>query len=77
MFEKKIKEKPEIDCISFLKDFYINFNNIDIEYILFEKTSIFDEKEISVSDLFKNKNAIVMVAAKVGNVRLIDNLLIS
>ena len=77
MFEKKIKEKPEIDPISFLKDFYVNFKNLDIEYILLEKISIFDEKEISVLDLFKNKNTIVMVAAKVGNVRLIDNLLIN
>ena len=38
---------------------------------------LFDENEISVLDLFKNKNNIIMVAAKVGNVRLIDNLLIS
>ena len=77
LFEDKIKEKPEIDPISFLKDFYVNFKNLDIEYILLEKISIFDENEISVLDLFKNKNNIIMVAAKVGNVRLIDNLLIS
>ena len=77
LFEEKIKEKPEIDPISFLKDFYGNFKNLDIEYILLEKISIFDENEISILDLFKNKNKIIMVSAKVGNVRLIDNLFIS
>ena len=77
LLEEIIKEKPRIDCIAFLKDFYSNFKYLDIEYVLLEKTSIFDENEKYILDLFQNKNIVIMVAAKVGNVRLIDNLLIS
>ena len=77
LLEEIIKEKPGIDCIAFLKDFYSNFKYLDIEYVLLEKTSIFDENEKYILDLFQNKNIVIMVAAKVGNVRLIDNLLIS
>ena len=77
LLEEIIKEKPRIDCIAFLKDFYSNFKYLDIEYVLLEKTSIFDENEKYILDLFENKNIVIMVAAKVGNVRLIDNLLIS
>ena len=77
LLEEIIKEKPGIDCIAFLKDFYSNFKYLDIEYVLLEKTSIFDENEKYILDLFENKNIVIMVAAKVGNVRLIDNLLIS
>ena len=77
LLEEIIKEKPRIDCIAFLKDFYSNFKYLDIEYVLLEKTSIFDENEKYILDLFQNKSIVIMVAAKVGNVRLIDNLLIS
>jgi len=75
LLKKRINEKPEIDCVSFLNDFYGNFKNLNIEYVLLEKTSIFDENGKTILDLFKNKNRIIMVAAKIGNVRIIDNLL--
>ena len=51
---------------------------IEIEYILTEKLSVFNEKNIYIKDLFggKDYNA-VMVAAKIRGVRLIDNLIFS
>ena len=77
LLEKNIKENPEINYISFLEDFYKDYNSLEIEYIFIENTSIFDENERLISKLLNNKNQVIMVAAKVGNIRLIDNLLIS
>ena len=77
LLEKNIKEGPEINYISFLEDFYKDYNSLEIEYIFLENISIFDENERLISKLLNNKNQVIMVAAKVGNIRLIDNLLIS
>ena len=77
LLEKNIKEGPEINYISFLENFYKDYNSLEIEYIFLENISVFDENERLISKLFSNKNQVVMVAAKVGNIRLIDNLLIS
>ena len=77
LLEKNIKEDPEINYISFLEDFYKDYNSLEIEYIFLENISIFDENERLISKLLNNKNQVIMVAAKVGNIRLIDNLLIS
>ena len=77
LLEKNIKEDPEINYISFLEDFYKDYKSLEIEYIFLENTSIFDENERLISKLLNNKNQVIMVAAKVGNIRLIDNLLIS
>mgnify|MGYP001405132887 CR=1 FL=1 len=77
LLEKNIKEDPEINCISFLENFYKDYNSLEIEYISLENTSIFDENERLISNLLCNKNRVIMVAAKVGNIRLIDNILIS
>ncbi len=77
LLEKNIKEDPKINCISFLENFYKDYNSLEIEYISLENTSIFDENERFISKLLHNKNRVIMVAAKVGNIRLIDNILIS
>ena len=77
LLEKNIKEDPKINCISFLENFYKDYNSLEIEYISLENTSIFDENERLISNLLCNKNRVIMVAAKVGNIRLIDNILIS
>ena len=77
LLEKKRKSEPRINCVSFLKDFYKKQNFIEIDYVSLEKISFFNENKKSVSNLIKNKSMVVMVAAKIGNVRLIDNLLIN
>tara|TARA_Y100000817_G_scaffold32378_1_gene22577 strand:- start:792 stop:1631 length:840 start_codon:yes stop_codon:yes gene_type:complete len=77
LLEKNIKQDPEINSISFLENYYKDYNSLEIEYISLENTSIFDENDRSISKLLNNKNRVIMVAAKVGNIRLIDNILIS
>ena len=76
LLEEKIIEKSRINYINFLKDFYNSFNSIDIEYIFVEETSIFNESGKLITDLLGDKKTVIMVAAKVGKIRLIDNLLI-
>ena len=77
LLEKNIKQDPEINSISFLENYYKDYNSLEIEYISLENTSIFDENDRSISKLLNNKSRVIMVAAKVGNIRLIDNILIS
>ena len=48
------------------------------EYILSEELSVFNEKGINVNDLFGGRDSkAIMVAANIGEVRLIDNLIIN
>ncbi len=77
LLEKNIKQDPEINSISFLENYYKDYNSLEIEYISLENTSIFDENDRSISKLLNNKSRVIMVAAKVGNIRLIDNILIN
>ena len=61
-----------------MSDFYKQNKLIEVEYILTEKLSVFNEKNIFINDLFWGKECrVIMVAAKIGGVRLIDNLIIN
>ena len=75
--KKELIKNKSIDIHDFLYDFYDQNDLIEIEYILSEKLSVFNYKGIDVNDLFGEKDSsAVMVAVKVGGVRLIDNLII-
>ena len=75
--KKELIKNKSIDIHDFLYDFYNQNDLIEIEYILSEKLSVFNYKGIDVNDLFGEKDSsAVMVAVKVGGVRLIDNLII-
>lgn len=75
--KKELIKNKSIDIHNFLYDFYNQNDLIEIEYILSEKLSVFNYKGIDVNDLFGEKDSsAIMVAAKVGGVRLIDNLII-
>ena len=46
--------------------------------LLTEKISIFNEKNLLISDLFNGQgHTVIMVAARIGNIRLIDNIFIN
>ena len=76
--KKELKENKSINIYNFLNDFYNQNELIEVEYILIEKLSVFNEKDINVNDLFGGGDySSIMVAAKVGGVRLIDNLIIN
>ena len=76
--KKELIKNKSIDIHDFLYDFYDQNDLIEIEYILSEKLSVFNYKGIDVNDLFGEKDSsAIMVAAKVGGVRLIDNLIIN
>ena len=75
--DQLLKKNDSINIETFLKDFYRKQELLKVEYILIKKLSIFNENSINISDLFGGIDyTAVMVAAKVGEVRLIDNLLI-
>ena len=76
--ENELKENKLLNIHNFLSNFYNQNKYIEIEYILTERLSVFNEKNIYIKDLFggKDYNA-VMVAAKIRGVRLIDNLIFS
>tara|TARA_B100001094_G_C18007773_1_gene708524 strand:+ start:76 stop:918 length:843 start_codon:yes stop_codon:yes gene_type:complete len=76
--ENELKENKLLNIHNFLSNFYNQNKSIEIEYILTERLSVFNEKNIYIKDLFggKDYNA-VMVAAKIRGVRLIDNLIFS
>ena len=75
--DQMLKKNKSIDIETFLKEFYREQKFLEVEYILIEKLSIFNEKNMNISDLFGGYNyTAVMVSAKVGGVRLIDNILI-
>ena len=76
--KKELKENKSINIYNFLNDFYNQNELIEVEYILIEKLSVFNEKDININDLFGGGDySSIMVAAKVGGVRLIDNLIIN
>ena len=75
---KEIKINKSLNIYNYLSDFYKQNKLIEVEYILTEKLSVFNEKNIFINDLFRGKECrVVMVAAKIGGVRLIDNLIIN
>ena len=75
--EKELKKDESLNIFNFLNDFYNKIEQIDIEYILNEELSVFNEKDIDVNDLFGSKGCkAIMIAANIGGVRLIDNLIV-
>tara|TARA_E500000331_G_scaffold328507_1_gene348355 strand:- start:2721 stop:3563 length:843 start_codon:yes stop_codon:yes gene_type:complete len=75
---KEIKINKSVNIHNYLSNFYNQNKLIELEYILIENLSIFNEKNIFIYDLFEGKKCkVVMVAAKIGEVRLIDNLIIN
>lgn len=75
---KEIKVNKSLNIYNYLSDFYKQNKLIEVEYILTEKLSVFNEKNIFIENLFLGKECrVVMVAAKIGGVRLIDNLIIN
>ena len=75
---QELKENESINIFNFLSDFYKKIELIDIEYILIEKLSVFNEKGINVNELFGSRDyKAILVAANIGGVRLIDNLIIN
>tara|TARA_Y100000996_G_scaffold190727_1_gene149151 strand:+ start:562 stop:1350 length:789 start_codon:yes stop_codon:yes gene_type:complete len=75
--EKELKKDESLNIFNFLNDFYNKIEQIDIEYILSEELSVFNEKDIDVNDLFGSKGCkAIMIAANIGGVRLIDNLIV-
>ena len=75
---KEIKVNKSLNIYNYLNDFYKQNKLIEVEYILTEKLSVFNEKNIFINDLFWGKECrVVMVAAKISGVRLIDNLIIN
>ena len=76
--DQELKENESVNILNFLTDFYNKIELIDVEYILSEELSVFNEKGINVNDLFGGKDSkAIMVAANIGGVRLIDNLIIN
>ena len=76
--DQELKENESVNIFNFLTDFYNKIESIDVEYILSEELSVFNEKGINVNDLFGGKDCkAIMVAANIGGVRLIDNLIIN
>ena len=76
--DQELKENESVNILNFLTDFYNKIELIDVEYILCEELSVFNEKGINVNDLFGRKDSkAIMVAANIGGVRLIDNLIIN
>lgn len=76
--DQELKQNKSINILNFLTDFYNKIELIDVEYILSEKLSVFNEKGINVNDLFGGRNSkAIMVAVTIGGVRLIDNLVIN
>ena len=76
--DQELKENESVNILNFLTDFYNKIELIDVEYILSEELSVFNEKGINVNDLFGGRESkAIMVAANIGEVRLIDNLIIN
>ena len=76
--DQELKENESENILNFLTDFYNKIELIDVEYILSEELSVFNEKGINVNDLFGGRESkAIMVAANIGGVRLIDNLIIN
>ena len=76
--DQELKQNKSVNILNFLTDFYNKIKLIDVEYILSEELSVFNEKGINVNDLFGGRNSkAIMVAVTIGGVRLIDNLVIN
>ena len=76
--DQELKKNESVNILNFLTDFYNKIELIDVEYILSEELSVFNEKGINVNDLFGGRESkAIMVAANIGEVRLIDNLIIN
>tara|TARA_B100000073_G_scaffold93017_1_gene73660 strand:- start:4488 stop:5330 length:843 start_codon:yes stop_codon:yes gene_type:complete len=75
---KKFINNKSLNIEKYLYDFYSKYNSFEIEYVLNEKISIFNQENVHIPDLFDGQDCtVIMVAAKISNVRLIDNILVN